>query len=160
MPLRIEWATEHDLPALVPLFSELYQHDAPPWPMPSPQQMRAHLLRLLEPSVPHRLAIAWDADGTALGLAAVATFQSVSDPRLPQGRQMELKELFVHPAHRSTGVGAALMTWLADLAQAQGVGRIDWHVDDSNARGQAFYQRMGAQFTPHRVSMRKQLSDV
>ena len=137
---------------------ELYAHDVPEAAVPSRETVRKHLDLLLDCETPHRLAIAWGADRQPRGLAAVALFVSVSDPRPDRWRQMELKELFVMPDHRDAGIGVALVAWIEAQAQAKGVCRIDWHVKSDNHRGIAFYERFGGQIIINRLSMRKPLN--
>lgn len=159
MTIRIAWATPDDADALAPLLRALYAHDAPEVPPPTDDVASAHLALLLSPDAPHRLAIAWSDDGRAVGLAAVAVFVSVSDPRPERWRQMDLNELFVAAEHRNGGVGAALTAWIEADARAQGAGRIDWHVARGNQRGRAFYERWGAHAVEERLSMRKSLTE-
>ena len=59
-----------------------------------------------------------------------------------------LEDLYVQPAHRSSGVGRALLTHLAALANARGYGRFEWSVLDWNEGAIRFYQRMGATVMP------------
>ncbi len=151
----IDWAQPADADRLVPLLVELYRHDVPEAPLPNRDTVLRHIGRLLAPDTPHRLAIARSGSDSAVGLAAVALFQSVSDPRPERWVQMELKELFVLPDHRGGGLGTALMNWIAARAAEAGACRIDWHVRRENARGIAFYQRQGAQIVEGRMSMRK-----
>jgi GNAT superfamily N-acetyltransferase len=156
-PLFIAWAKQDDAPLLVPLLSALYQHDVPDAPAPSRDSIVAHVVELLVPTTPHRLAIAWAPDGQAVGLAAVAAFVSISDPRPERRRQMELKELFVCEDCRSAKIGSDLMAWVEAEARAAGACRIDWHVKQDNTRGIAFYRRHGAGIVDNRLSMRKLL---
>ncbi len=93
----LDWATEAHAEALVPLLAALGAHDVPDAPSSSEEDLLAHAQLLLSEQMPHRLLLAWDADGAALGLAAAAQFVSVSDPRPEHWLQMELKELFVLP---------------------------------------------------------------
>ena len=159
MPPRytLSWARPDDAERLVGLMQALTAHDIPDAAAPTEETMRGHLSLLLAETTPHRLAIAWDADGNACGLAAVAIFVSISDPRPEHRRQMELKELFVLEAHRGGGLGQALMEWVEAQARAVGAGRMDWHVKRDNDRGIAFYNRFGATIVESRLSMRKRL---
>ena len=67
-----------------------------------------------------------------------------------------LEDLFVDPAHRSRGVGKALLIHLARLAVERGCGRFEWSVLDWNADAIGFYKRLGARamsdWTVYRVS--------
>ncbi|MEL6264975.1 MAG: GNAT family N-acetyltransferase [Pseudomonadota bacterium] len=154
---HISWATQDDAAALAPLLRVLYRHDVPEAPVPTDADVSAHIARLMDPATPHRLAIAWDDRGAAVGLAAVALFFSVSDPRPERQVQMELKELFVLAGYRSAGLGTALMAWIEAEAVAAGACRIDWHVKRDNDRAIAFYRRGGADILQERRSMRKPL---
>jgi GNAT superfamily N-acetyltransferase len=51
-----------------------------------------------------------------------------------------LEDLYVRPAHRSKGYGAALLTHLRNLTE----GRLEWEVLEWNALAMDFYQRLGA----------------
>ena len=144
---------------MLPLMRALYAHEAPEAAAPGEARLLAHLNLLLDPATPHRLAVAWNEARQPLGLAAVAHFVSVSDPRPARWRQMELKELFVMPDHRSAGIGKALMAWVEREARAAGACRVDWHVKRENLRGIRFYQRLGAAVVSGRLSMRKLLLD-
>lgn len=155
--LRIGWAMPRDIPGLAPLMRALYAHETPAAPAPDDATLHAHLDRLMSPETPHRLAVAWDADGRALGLAAVAFFTSVSDPRPTHRTQAELKELFVLPGARSSGLGAAILHWVETQADARQACRVDWHVKRDNTRGIAFYERFGGAVVDTRLSMRKTL---
>lgn len=157
MSESITWAKTEDAPHLKPLMAALYKHETPDRSVPTDDIITAHIARLLDHSTPHRLAIAWDEPRIAIGLAAVATFISVSEPSAELSKQMELKELFVLPDHRSLGVGRALVEWVETRAVEQNVCRIDWHVKAENKRGIRFYETFGARIVESRISMRKTL---
>jgi len=57
---------------------------------------------------------------------------------------MYLEDLVVSSSGRSTGIGRALMTELARIAQRENCVRIDWAVLDWNERALAFYRGLGA----------------
>lgn len=147
-----------DSEALVPLLCALYRHDVPEADEPALDDVKAHIALLTDPATPHRLAIAWGSETVAVGLAAVATFVSVRDPRPDRWRQAELKELFVLPEFRGKGIGAALLDWVEQRAIASDACRLDWHVKSNNDRGIAFYQSRGAAVVSDRLSMRKRLT--
>ena len=56
-----------------------------------------------------------------------------------------LEDLFVHPEHRSRGVGRALLQRLAQIAVDRGCGRMEWAVLNWNRDAIRFYVRLGAQ---------------
>lgn len=55
-----------------------------------------------------------------------------------------LEDLFVQPAHRSLGLGQALLRHLGALAVARGCGRFEWSVLDWNKNAIRLYEHMGA----------------
>ena len=59
-----------------------------------------------------------------------------------------LEDLFVKPAHRGLGIGAALLTRLGRIAVERDYGRFEWSVLDWNANAIRFYERMGATVMP------------
>jgi GNAT superfamily N-acetyltransferase len=154
---EIRWATAKDADRLLPLLSALYAHDTPDAEAPDQDTITAHVALLLDTGNPHKLAIAWSKEGRAVGLASVALFTSLSDPRPDRWRQMELKELFVLPGNRGQGLGQSLFTWVEAHARQNGAHRMDWHVKADNVRGIEFYKRLGADIVPNRRSMRRTL---
>lgn len=56
-----------------------------------------------------------------------------------------LEDLFVLPDYRGTGIGKALLSYLAQLAVTRNYGRMEWSVLDWNQSAIGFYQRIGAQ---------------
>ncbi|MEM7508899.1 MAG: GNAT family N-acetyltransferase [Pseudomonadota bacterium] len=70
------------------------------------------------------------------------------------GAQMFMKELFVAPEGRGKGIGSLLMRRMGEIAKARGCLRLDWVADGDNARGQAFYDRLGATRLEGRVYYR------
>ena len=57
---------------------------------------------------------------------------------------LHLEDLFVVPDARGAGVGRALLTRLAGIAQERGCGRLEWSVLTWNAPAVAFYRQLGA----------------
>ena len=55
-----------------------------------------------------------------------------------------LEDLFVDPAARGRGIGAALMSALARIAVDRGYGRFEWSVLDWNEPAIGFYKNLGA----------------
>ncbi|HSC81413.1 MAG TPA: GNAT family N-acetyltransferase [Chitinolyticbacter sp.] len=116
---------------------------------------RAYLVdTLLAPDSPLQLVVASRGGGIVLGFAAISYTYSLVDLAPDRRRQCWLKELYVRSAERGAGVGRALMVWIARHALAHGCSRIDWPVKASNARGMAFYERLGAARVDDRLSYR------
>jgi GNAT superfamily N-acetyltransferase len=58
---------------------------------------------------------------------------------------MFIEDLYVENAHRSRGVGKALLVHLAKLARERSCGRLEWAVLNWNERAMEFYQELGAE---------------
>jgi GNAT superfamily N-acetyltransferase len=84
-------------------------------------------------------ALAWR-DETPVGLMTwywtYASFRAM--------RGLFIEDLFVPPDHRGQGIGMALLSHAARLAQSCGA-RLEWRVLDWNAPSIAFYKKLGAQ---------------
>jgi GNAT superfamily N-acetyltransferase len=59
-----------------------------------------------------------------------------------------LEDLFVVPKARRNGVGRALLTGLARIANERDYGRVEWSVLDWNESAQQFYRDLGASILP------------
>lgn len=152
--MHVEPVRPPHIGSLVDLLGELHAHYHGGAREP-PQTVRAHLVdHLLVAGSPLRLVVACDDDGAVLGMAAITLTWSLVDAAPAQCRQCQLKELYVRAAARGRGVGHAIMAWVARHAVEQGVARIDWPVQAGNARGIAFYQRLGAQRVAERLAFR------
>ncbi len=89
-------------------------------------------------------ALVAERDGQLIGFALFFTNFSTF-----LGRPgLYLEDLYVQPAHRGAGVGRALLTHLAALANVRGCGRFEWSVLDWNVDAIRFYERMGATLLP------------
>lgn len=55
-----------------------------------------------------------------------------------------LEDLFVLPEYRGQRIGKSLLIYLAQLAQTENYGRLEWSVLDWNTPAIEFYQRIGA----------------
>lgn len=55
-----------------------------------------------------------------------------------------LEDLFVRPAHRSHGIGRALLRELASIARERDCGRMEWAVLDWNEPALRFYKSLDA----------------
>lgn len=58
---------------------------------------------------------------------------------------MLIEDLYVENAHRSRGIGKALLVHLAKLARQRSCGRLEWAVLNWNERAMEFYQELGAE---------------
>ena len=55
-----------------------------------------------------------------------------------------LEDLFVFPKFRGKGIGKALLVYLARIAKERNCGRFEWAVLDWNEPSIAFYKKLGA----------------
>jgi GNAT superfamily N-acetyltransferase len=55
-----------------------------------------------------------------------------------------LEDLYVPVARRRSGVGLALLSWLAATAVARGCARLEWAALDWNTPALSFYEKLGA----------------
>jgi GNAT superfamily N-acetyltransferase len=70
-----------------------------------------------------------------------------------------LEDLFVRPAYRGRGIGAALLREVERRARALGCARLEWMVLDWNQSAIDFYRRFGAQPIGGWIPYRKTLLD-
>jgi GNAT superfamily N-acetyltransferase len=134
-------AEPRDVPAIVGLIRELAEFEK-----------LTHLVEVTPQSLHPQLfgerpaaeAVVAEHDATVIGFALFFTNFStfLGKPGL------YLEDLYVQPAYRSSGVGRALLTHLAGLANARGYGRFEWSVLDWNVDAIRFYERMGAALMP------------
>jgi GNAT superfamily N-acetyltransferase len=93
---------------------------------------------------PYAEVVVAEVDGRLVGLALF--FHNYSTFRTAPG--LWLEDLFVEPAHRRHGIGAALLAHVARVAAERGCARLEWSVLDWNAPAIAFYERQGAEVLP------------
>ncbi|OSY43874.1 GNAT family N-acetyltransferase [Streptomyces platensis] len=85
-----------------------------------------------------RTFVAVGPDGCLAGFAAVSY--------APWNRRLAIEDIEVAPAHRSQGLGRALMAHAADFARERGAGHIWLEVTNINAPAIHAYRRMGFTF--------------
>lgn len=152
--MHIAFVQESQHESLIALMHEMcvfYGEEAPV----SRDDIRSNLVdNLLGGHSAVRLVVAADDAGEVVGLAAIALFHSLVDPRPERRGQLLLKELYVRRSHQRQGVGRALMAWVARHAAEHGCARMDWHVSASNRPALAFYRSLGALHVAGRLSFR------
>ena len=134
-------AEPRDVPAIVGLIRELADFEK-----------LTHLVQVtpqtLHPQLfgerPAAEAVVAEVDGAVVGFALFFTNFStfLGKPGL------YLEDLYVQPACRGRGIGAALLKHLAALANQRDYGRFEWSVLDWNVDAIGFYERMGATLLP------------
>ena len=82
-----------------------------------------------------------EAEGEPVGFAL--WFYSYSTFKGRHG--VYLEDLYVRPDQRGSGLGRALLTTLAGVADQHGYARVEWSVLDWNAPSIAFYRSLGAE---------------
>lgn len=90
-----------------------------------------------------QLLVATAADGDVVG-----TMQLTAIPGLARrgALRMQIEAVRVHEAHRSTGLGAAMMRWAIDDARTTGCALVQLTSDKARTEAHRFYERLG--FTP------------
>ena len=134
-------ATRADLPSIVGLIRELAAfEELTHLVVVTPESLQPHLFG----ERPAAEAVVAEVAGTVVAFALYFTNFSTF-----LGRPgLYLEDLYVQPAHRSTGLGKALLSHLAALALERGCGRFEWSVLDWNQRAIRFYQQLGATVMP------------
>ncbi|MBA3500816.1 MAG: GNAT family N-acetyltransferase [Myxococcota bacterium] len=135
--LVIRYAITKDCAAILGFIRELAEYERLAHEVVADEaQLRATLFGV-KPAAEVLLAeVAGEAVGFALFFQSYSTF--LGKPGL------YLEDLFVQPASRSKGVGAALMSALARIAVQRHYGRFEWSVLDWNAPALKFYAELGA----------------
>jgi GNAT superfamily N-acetyltransferase len=104
------------------------------------ETLESDLHRALFDPEPKVFALVAETAGRVVGMAIY--FVSFSTWTGRHG--LYLEDLFVEPAHRSAGVGRALMSALADRSLRLGYKRLEWAVLDWNEPAISFYRSLGA----------------
>ena len=137
MALRIERATERDIPAIVRLVQLLAEYEKLAHAMVSSEDDFRKALFGPQRNVEALMAFSDDAPvGFALYFYNFSTFLGK--------RGIYLEDLFVEPEHRGQGIGKALLQRLASIAKDQDCGRMEWSVLTWNQPSIDFYRRLGA----------------
>jgi GNAT superfamily N-acetyltransferase len=135
--VSIRDAVSADISDLLRLIRELAGYEREPGAV---EATEADLRRHLFDPGPKVFALVAEVDGSVVGVAIY--FVSFSTWTGRPG--LYLEDLFVEPAHRSRGVGRALMRALARRAVDRGYKRLEWAVLDWNQPAIGFYRALGA----------------
>jgi GNAT superfamily N-acetyltransferase len=112
-------------------------------PAPDEARNEAFFGAFVAPSERGMLLGAFEDGAGRAGVAGFAclywTFSSVSASDV-----VLLNDLYVHPEHRGTGVGKALLAAAAGVARERGASHLRWFTQPDNHRAQRLYERVGA----------------
>ena len=136
-PIRIERATEEDIPLILTFIKELAHYER----LSDQCVATEDLLRkgLFGERKFAEVVIAYY-HGQPAGFEIF--FHNFSTFLARPG--IYLEDLFVFPDFRGKGIGKALLAHLARIAKERNCGRFEWAVLDWNAPSIAFYKKLGA----------------
>jgi GNAT superfamily N-acetyltransferase len=134
-------AKHEDRPQLIELMKGYFAFYRTPFP--ADHKIEA-LLDTLERDPDRGVQLVADAEGRLQGFATLYTCLDT----LIADRILVMNDLFVDPAVRSRGVGAALFDASLAYATAHGYGRLDWVTAGDNRDAQRFYDRHGGRRGP------------
>jgi len=135
--IRIERATERDIPLILKFIQELAQYERL-----SEQCVASEMLLQRALFGERRFAeavIAYYHDEPA---GFEVFFHNFSTFLARPG--IYLEDLYVSPHFRGKGVGKELLVYLAQIAKERNCGRLEWAVLDWNEPSIAFYKKLGA----------------
>jgi len=137
MAVRIERASERDIPAILRLVGRLAEYEKLAHAMVSTEDDFRRALFGPQRNVEALMAFAGDAPvGFAMYFYNFSTFLGK--------RGIYLEDLFVEPEYRGQGIGKALLERLARIGKEEDCGRIEWSVLTWNQPSIDFYHRLGA----------------
>nr|WP_221364395.1 GNAT family N-acetyltransferase [Sphingomonas jinjuensis] len=135
--VTIRPATRDDVATILRFVRELAAYEREPDAVEATEDMLAAALFGDRPAAEAAIA---EIDGEAAGFALF--FHNFSTWTGKPG--LYLEDLYVTPAARGSGVGRALLAYLARLAIDRDCARFEWSVLDWNAPAIGFYRKLGA----------------
>src|SRR5579864_4357062 len=136
--LLIRPATIDDVPLLMRFSRELAQYEREPSAVVVTEEALAKDGFGSQPKFRSMIA-EWDAQ--AVGYALFYDFYSSW-----KGSGIFLEDLFVRESFRGRGIGKALFSHVASVAQREGCHAVRWEVLDWNKPAMEFYKSLGARF--------------
>jgi GNAT superfamily N-acetyltransferase len=136
--LLIRPATIDDVPLLMTFSRELAEYEREPSAVVVTEEVLAKDGFGSQPKF-RSLIAEWD--GQAVGYALFYDFYSSW-----KGSGIFLEDLFVRESFRGHGIGKALLSYVARIAQQEGRYAIRWEVLDWNKSAIEFYKSLGARF--------------
>src|SRR3954451_24362075 len=137
MTVRIERATERDVPTILQMIRDLAVYERMSDQVVATEDGLREALFSGTRDAEVILAFADDQPaGFALYFHNFSTFLG--------RRGLYLEDLFVKPEFRGAGIGKRLLVELARIAVERGCGRFEWSVLEWNEPAIGFYQKLGA----------------
>jgi len=137
MNLRIEPATESDVPLILSFIRKLAEYEKMSHLVVSTEENIHEHVFGTNPVAEVLLAyVDSEAVGFALYFRNFSTFLGRAG--------IYLEDLFVDPEHRGKGIGKALLVRLAKIAAERGYGCVEWAVLNWNEPSIEFYRSLGA----------------
>ncbi len=133
---RIIEATAADIPALVPLLSQLFTLESDFQPDPAKQ---AAGLRLIVENPARGSIFVLRSDEQIIGMANALITISTAEG----GPVLILEDVIVAVSHRGKGLGRMLVNHVLDWAKQQGMPRVTLLADRDNLPALRFYEKLG-----------------
>ena len=151
--LLIRRATEADLPRAIELLALGAVPDARPHNSDSPDHIGPYRSALREIDATGGAVLVAELGAEVIGVCQLLVFRHL---QARGGLCAELESVHVHPEHRGTGVGSALVREAVDRARALGCYRVQLTSNAVREDAHRFYERLG--FTPSHVGFKLWLS--
>ena len=134
--LRIERATNADVPGMVELLRDLFTIERGFAVNPAKQETA--LRWLVSEMGRTRVLVAHDPDGSVIGMVTAQLVISTAEGALSAW----IEDMVVRQDRRRQGVGSALLDAILQWTKCNGVTRAQLVVDSGNAASLAYYQRL------------------
>jgi len=150
MDIKIDFATEDDLPQLADLLAELFTLESDFTP-DREKQLRGLRLILNDPAIGRLfvLRVEGNVTGMANALITISTAEG--------GPVVLLEDIIVSRTHRGMGLGHRLFGHVVAWAQGQGMKRVTLLADGDNRSALAFYNNLEFELS-NMVVLRKPLA--
>jgi len=135
--LRIEEATEKDVPLILHFIRELAEYEKELVRVTVTEEILRETL--FGPRPYAEVLIAYSGEEPAA--FAIYFFSYSSFTGLPN---LYLEDIFVRPNFRGSGLGKELLAFIARGASERGCGRMEWSVLNWNKSAIGFYEKLGA----------------
>ena len=136
MSVRVDFATEADLPAMADLLAELFSLEKDFRPDRN-KQMKGMRTILNEPELGKLFVLR--VDGKVAGMAnALITISTAEGSKV-----LLLEDVIVSSKYRAAGLGRKLVEHVCEWARSEGMTRVTLLADKDNAQALGFYERLG-----------------